>query len=89
MPTLAESGLPGFEIGSWQGVFAPAGTPPDIVKRLNTEIVKILNLPEVKEKLRRARRRAGRQFVRGILGMVKAEVVKWADVVKKSGAKVD
>src|SRR5437764_952865 len=51
VPTLAESGLPGFEIGSWQGVFAPAGVPPEIVKRLNTEIVKILNQPEVKEKL--------------------------------------
>src|SRR4030095_2614987 len=44
VPTLAESGLPGFEVGSWQGVFAPAGTPPEIVKRLNVEIVKILNM---------------------------------------------
>ena len=51
VPTLAESGLPGFEVGSWQGVFAPAGTPPAIVKRLNAEIVKALNLPDVREKL--------------------------------------
>ena len=40
VPTLAESGLPGFEVGSWQGVFGPAGTPPEIVKRLNGAIVK-------------------------------------------------
>jgi len=51
VPTLAESGLPGYEIGSWQGVFAPAGTPPDIVKRLNTEIVKIINMPDVQKRL--------------------------------------
>src|SRR5258706_2598170 len=51
VPTLAESGLVGFEVGSWQGVFAPAGTPPDIVKWLNAEIVKALNLPDVREKL--------------------------------------
>ena len=68
VPTLAESGLPGFEVGSWQGVFAPAGTPPDIVKRLNTEIVKILKLPDVSEKLVGARRRARRQHVGGIHG---------------------
>ena len=53
VPTLAESGLAGFEVGSWQGVFAPAGTPPEIVKRLNAEIVKILNMPDVKEKTAR------------------------------------
>ncbi len=51
VPTLAESGLPGYEVGSWQGVFAPAGTPPEIVKRLNAEIVKIVNMPDVQEKL--------------------------------------
>ena len=51
VPTLAEAGLAGYEIGSWQGVFAPAGTPVDVVKRLNTEIVKIINMPDVREKL--------------------------------------
>ena len=51
VPTLAEAGLPGYEIGSWQGVFAPAGTPPAIVNRLNAEIVKIINAPDVQKKL--------------------------------------
>ena len=89
VPTLAESGLPGFEVGSWQGVFAPAGTPPDIVKRLNAEIVKILKLPDIKEKLTGLGAEPIGNTSEEFAAMVKSEVVKWADVVKKSGAKVD
>jgi tripartite-type tricarboxylate transporter receptor subunit TctC len=89
VPTLAESGLPGFEVGSWQGVFAPAGTPPDIVKRLNAEVVKILNLPEVREKLGGLGAEIVANSPEEFSALVKSEVVKWADVVKKSGAKVD
>jgi len=89
VPTLAESGLPGFEVGSWQGVFAPAGTPPDVVKRLNAEIVKILSMPDVKEKLIGLGAEPVGNSAEEFSAMVKAEVVKWADVVKKSGAKVD
>jgi tripartite-type tricarboxylate transporter receptor subunit TctC len=89
VPTLAESGLPGFEVGSWQGVFAPAGTPPEIVKRLNAEIVKILNMPEVREKLGGLGAEIVANSPEEFSALVKAEVVKWADVVKKSGAKVD
>ena len=89
VPTLAESGLPGFEVGSWQGVFAPAGTPPEIVKRLNAEIVRILNLPDVREKLTGLGAEPVGNSPEEFSAMVKTEVVKWADVVKKSGAKVD
>ncbi len=89
VPTLAEAGLPGFEVGSWQGVFAPAGTPPDIVRRLNAEIVKILNLPDVKEKLAALGAELAPNTPEEFAAMVKAEVAKWADVVKKSGARVD
>jgi tripartite-type tricarboxylate transporter receptor subunit TctC len=89
VPTLAESGLPGFEVGSWQGVFAPAGTPPDIVRRLNAEIVKILKLPDVAEKLVGLGAEPVGNTTEEFTVMVKAEVVKWADVVKKSGARVD
>ena len=89
VPTLAESGLPGFEVGSWQGVFAPAGTPPEIIKRLNMEIVKILNMPEVKEKLIGLGAEPVGNSPEEFSAMVKLEVVKWADVVKKSGARVD
>jgi tripartite-type tricarboxylate transporter receptor subunit TctC len=89
VPTLAESGLVGFEVGSWQGVFAPAGTPPDIVKRLNTEIVKIINLPEVRDKLLALGAEPVGDTSEQFGAYVKTEVVKWSDVVKKSGAKVD
>jgi tripartite-type tricarboxylate transporter receptor subunit TctC len=89
VPTLAESGLPGFEVGSWQGVFAPAGTPPDIVKRLNVEIVKILNSPDVKEKLTALGAEPVGDTSEQFSAYVKSEVVKWSEIVKKSGAKVD
>src|SRR5437899_630941 len=89
VPTLAESGLAGYEVGSWQGVFAPAGTPPAIVQRLNTEIVKIINLPDVKEKLIGLGAEPVGNSPEEFAAFVKAEGVKWSDVVKKSGAKVD
>ena len=89
VPTLAEAGLVGFEVGSWQGVFAPAGTPPEIVKRLNAEIVKILNLPDVKEKLFALGAEPVGDTPEQFAAFVKSEVAKWSDVVKKSGAKVD
>ncbi len=89
VPTLAESGLAGYEVGSWQGVFAPAGTPPAIVKRLNTEMVKILNMPDVREKLVGLGAEPVGNTPEEFSALVKTEVVKWADVVKKSGAKVD
>ena len=89
VPTLAESGLPGFEVGSWQGVFAPAGTPSEIVRRLNAEIVKALNMPDVREKLSGLGAEIVADSPEEFSALVKAEVAKWADVVKKSGAKVD
>jgi tripartite-type tricarboxylate transporter receptor subunit TctC len=89
VPTLAESGLPGYEVGSWQGVFAPAGTPPDIVRRLNTEIVKIINSPDVQKKLLELGAEPVGNSSEEFAALVKAEVVKWGDVVKKSGARID
>jgi len=89
VPTLAEWGLAGFEVGSWQGVFAPAGTPPEIVKRLNAEIVKILNMPDVREKLTGLGAEIVADSPEEFAAIVKAEVVKWSDIVRKSGAKVD
>jgi tripartite-type tricarboxylate transporter receptor subunit TctC len=89
VPTLSESGLAGYEVGSWQGVFAPAGTPPAVVKRLNAEIVKIINMPDVKEKLIGLGAEPVGNTSEEFAALVKTEVVKWAEVVKKSGAKVD
>ncbi len=89
VPTLAESGLPGYEIGSWQGVFAPAGTPPAIVQRLNAEIVKILNQPDVRQRLVALGAEPAPNTPEEFAAMVKSEVAKWGDVVRRSGAKVD
>jgi tripartite-type tricarboxylate transporter receptor subunit TctC len=89
VPTLAESGLPGYEIGSWQGVFAPAGVSTEIVKRLNAEIVRIINAPDVRQKLVDMGAEPAPNTPEEFAAMVKAEVAKWADVVRKSGAKVD
>jgi tripartite-type tricarboxylate transporter receptor subunit TctC len=89
VPTLSESGLAGYEVGSWQGVFAPAGTPPAIVKRLNAEIVKIINMPDVTEKLIGLGAEPVGNTSEEFAALVKTEVVKWAEVVKQSGAKVD
>jgi len=89
VPTIAEAGVVGYEIGSWQGVFAPAGTPPAIVKRLSAEIVKIINLPDVQEKLLLLGAEPVGNSSEEFTVFVRSEVVKWGDVVKKSGAKVD
>ena len=89
VPTLAEAGLAGYEIGSWQGVFAPAGTPVDVVKRLNAEIVKIINMPDVREKLVGLGAEPVGNTPDEFAALVKSEVVKWAAVVKQSGARVD
>jgi tripartite-type tricarboxylate transporter receptor subunit TctC len=84
VPTLAEAGVPGYEIGSWQAVFAPAGTPKPIVQKLNSEIVRVLNMPDVQERLAGL----GMDAVAGTpeqLGeFQKAEVVKWAKVVREA-----
>jgi tripartite-type tricarboxylate transporter receptor subunit TctC len=89
VPTLAESGLTGYEIGSWQGVFAPAGVPAEIVKRFNAEIVRIINAPDVRQKLLDMGAEPAPNTPEEFAAMVKAEVAKWGDVVRKSGATVD
>ena len=88
VPTLAEAGLAGYEVGSWQGVFAPAGTPPEIVKRLNAEIVKIVNLPEVREKLAALGAEPVAEHARGVRRMVKSrsrEVGRRREEVRREG----
>jgi len=87
VPTLVEAGLPGYEIGSWQAIFAPAGTPKPIVQKLNTSIVGVLKMPDVQERLAGL----GMDTVAGTpdeLGQFqKAEVVKWSKIVKEANIK--
>ncbi len=89
VPTIAESGLPGYELENWYGVLAPAGTPRAIVNKLNGEIVKILQTPDVQQRLNsqgfEIRTSTPEQFA----AYLKSESVKWGKIVKDSGAKAD
>jgi tripartite-type tricarboxylate transporter receptor subunit TctC len=89
VPTIAESGLPGFEASSWFGVLAPAGTPAPIVARLNAEVNKWLQSPEGKEQLLAQGAEVAGGSPEQFVAHIRAETDKWAKVVKASGAKVD
>ena len=89
IPTIAEAGVAGYDLNSWQGFLAPAGTPNEIVRLLNKEIVASLNDPEIKKKLIAD----GFEVVASspkVLGeYLASSTPKWAKLVKDSGAKVD
>lgn len=90
LPTMIEAGLPGFEMSSWQAVYAPKGTPKPIVQRLNAEIVKALRQPDVKDKLEG---QLAMEIVAGspeeLRDFMAQEIPRWAELVKKSGATAD
>jgi tripartite-type tricarboxylate transporter receptor subunit TctC len=89
LPTIAESGLAGYDVSSWQGVFAPAGTPRPIISKLNTEIVRILGLPDVRERLTGLGADPVGNTPEQFAAYIKAEIAKWAALVKQTGARVD
>jgi tripartite-type tricarboxylate transporter receptor subunit TctC len=89
VPTVAESGLPGFEASSWFGLLAPAGTPPTIIAKINAEVAAWLASPEGKEKLASIGANAAGGSSEDFARHIQAETAKWAKVVKESGAKVD
>jgi tripartite-type tricarboxylate transporter receptor subunit TctC len=89
VPTIAESGLPGFDVSPWFGILAPARTSPAIVNRLNQEIVKVLRAPALRDRLTRA----GVDVVGGtpkeFAAFIRSEMKQWAKAVKDSGARVE
>jgi tripartite-type tricarboxylate transporter receptor subunit TctC len=89
LPTVSESGLPGFEVTSWFAVYAPAKTPKDIVTKLNGEIVKILRSADVKDKLAQLGVDAAPTTPEELATFAKAETEKWGKVVKATGASAD
>jgi len=89
VPTLAESGLPGYELSSWQAVFAPAGTPKPIVDRLYAEISKILQMPDVQKRLTDLGLDLSGMPPQQLEALVKADVPRLGKIVKESGAKAE
>ena len=88
VPTVAET-VPGYEVISWQAVFAPAGTPRAIVDRLHTEIGKILKEPEMQERLGKLGMQGADMSTTEIASFQKAEVAKWAAVIKAANIKLE
>ncbi|MFO1305788.1 MAG: tripartite tricarboxylate transporter substrate binding protein [Burkholderiales bacterium] len=89
VPTLAESGYPGFEVASFFGVLAPAGTPAAIVNKLAADLAWVMGEAEVREKFASQSAEANVQGPASFATFLDAERDKWTDIVKKSGAKVD
>ena len=89
VPTIAETGYRGFEAGSWQGVVVRAGTPPEVVARLNREIVKILNAPEVRESIVRDGNEVVADTPQEFTAFIRAEMDKLGKVIKAAGVKGD
>jgi len=88
VPTIAET-IPGFEVDPWYAMFAPAGTPRAIVDRLNTELVKVMNSAEIRERMAALGWDPVTNTPEQLGAQIKSELAIWADVVKKSGARID
>jgi tripartite-type tricarboxylate transporter receptor subunit TctC len=89
LPTVAEAGLPGFLAESWQGVFAPPGTPRAVLARLHAEVAKAMQAPEIREAFAQQGFRVEATEPADFAVFVKAEVAKWGDVVKRGGVRLD
>jgi tripartite-type tricarboxylate transporter receptor subunit TctC len=89
LPTMAEAGLRGFDISTWFGLLAPAGTPPAIVDKWNADVTKILSAPDMRERLASQGAEAAPDTPAEFTKFIDAELVKYARIVKASGAKVD
>ena len=89
LPTVAEAGVPGFELSTWYGVMVPAGTPPDVIKKLHGAFVAALKAPDVRERLANENLEIVGSTPAEFAAYVRAEIPKWAKVVKASGARVD
>jgi tripartite-type tricarboxylate transporter receptor subunit TctC len=89
VPTVAESGVPGYVVDSWQAVFAPAKTPPDIVRTINAGVVKALAEPALVDKLAHTAYAAESSSPEELGKFLKTDTAKWKAVIKLTGLKID
>ncbi len=89
VPTIAEAGVRGYETSTWGGLLAPANTPREVIAKLNAESVRILKLPDVRERMISAGSEPMGNTPREFAAFIDAEIIKWAKVIKESGAKAD
>ena len=89
IPTVAESGLPGYEATAWQGVLAPAGTPRDVIVKLNAEMVRIINQPDVRKQLGDQGYEPAGNSPEQFAEYIKSEIAKWTRVIKAAGLKAE
>ena len=89
IPTLAESGVPGYDANAWFGVFAPAGTPAAVINRLHAEISRIVKIPEMRDRFLALGAEPVGNSPEQFAAFFRAEVAKWGTVVRESGAQID
>ena len=89
LPTVQEAGVPGYDVTTWYALWAPAGTPQDIVNKLQLEVAKALASPQLREVWAQQGAAPGGNTPAEFGAFVKAEIAKWAEVVKASGARID
>ncbi|MFO1199647.1 MAG: tripartite tricarboxylate transporter substrate binding protein [Burkholderiaceae bacterium] len=89
LPTMVELGYPGFDVSTWYGLVAPAGTPADVVARLNREVNRILTLPDVKEKLDSVGAEDGGGTPEQFAQFIRDEIAKYARIVRDAGVKLE
>lgn len=89
IPTISEAGLPGFELGSWYGIFAPAGTSPDIVRRLRNEVVKAVNDPGLRDQFAALSAEPVGSTPEEFTAVLKQDLAKWAKVARQANVRAD
>jgi tripartite-type tricarboxylate transporter receptor subunit TctC len=89
IPTVAESGVPGYEVSGWFGLLAPAGTPPAVLKTLQQAVAEAVRQPDVNKQLLGLGAQPVANTPEAFASVVQADVAKWREVVKKAGIKLD
>jgi tripartite-type tricarboxylate transporter receptor subunit TctC len=89
LPTMAESGVPGYEVTGWNGIVAPKGTPPEIVARLHNEVARILRTPEIKQKMAALGAEPSGSSPEEFGAFINAEMVRWGTIIEEKGIRAE